>query len=637
MRAVALATITVLLALLGAPLCAVAAPTPAAEIETTKGKTKPSFPDQVTQEFRVETEHGKMYGWVTRPDPAKYPELYSKGQGTEDEGVPVILKLSPYNTLNQPVEDLPSRLGGSVQNYFAPRGYAYAQFDVIGTRESGGCYDYGGIRERETAAAVVDFLGSRSWSNGNVGMIGGSYDGTTQFAAAVEQPKHLKAIIPQVAIDRWYDYAYGGGIRYLLNSEEPTDEGFDTPFAFDFGFALIPPSSTEEESADVLAERINPCDRLEHTQRGYDPDPVYDEFWKERDYRRRADRVEVPTFIEGGWLDHNVKHWDSTRMFMALPNDVPKKLVMGQWPHSASQFADAQNMRHAWFDYWLLGIETGVMDLPAVDSELNTGKRTQLASWPPPGTRRVRVPLSKTASSFELGLVGEDPSYRDVDKRLTEDEALEGQCNGRCLVFLSNPLKERIRISGGPVVRLRATSDAASTHYTPVLFEEAPDGTRTIISRGFLNTRNRNGLGESDPLTPDEPYKAPVPVWDTDYRVAAGNRIGVAVLSANAAWALPEDDSAATNTILLGGGSWLALPLSEGAPARVQPDDPKPHEDLFDNTNGSGDGEGGGDGVAGVGDGRGDGASLPATGAGAVLPGLIMLGAGFVALRRRRV
>ena len=620
---------------LALPATAAPAPAPApaaAKIETTKGVTKPNFPTQLTEEYRVETKHGTMYGWVTRPDPDAYPKLYSQGQGSEGAGVPVVLKLSPYNTLNQPVEELPHALGSSVQNFFAPRGYAYAQFDVVGTRESGGCYDYGGIRERETAAAVVDFLGSQDWSNGNVGMIGGSYDGTTQFAAAVEQPKHLKAIIPQVAIDRWYDYAYGEGVRYFLNSEEPTDEGFDTPFGFDFGFAIIPPSSADGESATVLAERINPCDRLEHTRRGYDPDPVYDEFWKERDYRRRASKIQVPTFIEGGWLDHNVKHWDSTQMFEALPDDLPKKLVMGQWPHSASQFDDAQNMRHAWFDKWLLGLNTGVMQLPPVDSQLNTGQRTQLGDWPPPGTRRVDIPLTAKGSPGHLGLEGDDPSYRDIDKRLTEDEALEGLCEGRCLVFVTEPLTQGVRISGQPTLRLRATSDAESTHYTPVVFEEAPDGTRSVISRGFLNTRNRNGLSQSDPLTPGEAYTAPISIWDTDYRVAKGNRLGVAVLSANAAWALPEDDSAATNTLKLAGASWLTLPLSEGAP-EIQQETREgggrtgPTGDDRDGTDG-----GGGGGVGNAGDGR----SLPATGAGAVLPGLVMIGAAAVLVRRRR-
>ncbi|MGH3087027.1 MAG: CocE/NonD family hydrolase, partial [Rubrobacteraceae bacterium] len=245
--------------------------------ETTRGKSQPKYTEFVTEQYRVETEHGTIYGEVKRP---VVPD------GVD---VPVILTYSPYNVLKSPSPLAGSTADDSVADYFAPRGYARAVFDVVGTRESSGCYDYGGIAERETGAAVVDFLGTRDWSNGKAGMIGGSYDGTTQISAAIEAPEHLTAIIPQVAIDRWYDYAYGGGIRYFLNSERPTDEGFDTPLAFDFGFGFLPPTDpTQPQFADALADHINPCERIQHTEYGYDPDPVYDEFWDERDYRSKA-------------------------------------------------------------------------------------------------------------------------------------------------------------------------------------------------------------------------------------------------------------------------------------------------------------------------------------------------------------
>ncbi len=82
-----------------------------------------------------------------------------------------------------------------------------------------------------------------------------------------------------------------------------------------------------------------------------------------------------------------------------------------------------------------------------------------------------------------------------------------------------------------------------------------PRGVRrhgSVINQGFLNTRNRNGLdGGSTPSTPARANRAPGPIWDTDDRVAKGERIGVAVLSSNALWALPEDHSRAQNTLLL--------------------------------------------------------------------------------------
>ena len=249
-----------------------------------------------------------------------------------------------------------------------PRGYARAVFDVVGTYGSTGCTDFGGDGERKTAAAVVEFLGTQSWSNGKVGMIGGSYDGTTAIAAAIEAPEHLAAIIPQVAIDRWYDYMFNDGVRMTLedNPGGLADPPGDSPLDYDTIYGVIPPypslASDPAGVAGVLADHLNPCNRAENQTRGYQTDPVYDEFWVERDYRALADRVKAPVLLEGAWLDDNVKHWATTRFFDALPEGEgapPKKMVIGQWSHSASQFPDAPALRLKWFDQFLKGMRDG--------------------------------------------------------------------------------------------------------------------------------------------------------------------------------------------------------------------------------------------------------------------------------------
>lgn len=533
-------------------LALLSAPAGAQEmLQTAQGLSKPVYTESVTEVYRVETTHGVMYGEVVRP---VVPE------GVK---VPVILTYSPYNILGSPANQAGSIADDGTASYYVPRGYARAVFDVVGTRESGGCYDYGGIRERETGKAVVDFLGSQAWANGKVGMIGGSYDGTTQYAAAIEQPEHLTTIVPQVAIDRWYDYAYGGGIRYFLNSENPTDEGFDTPAGFDFGFGFIPPLDvTATGYPGVLADRVNPCERLEHTQRGYEPDPVYDAFWQERDYRAQASRIQASVMIEGGWLDHNVKHWDSTRMFLALPENHPKRLIMGQWNHSASQFDDAQAIRHAWFDHWLLGLDTGVMALPRVDTQASDGVRRQHADWPPKGSTEVVAPLY---SLVDLDPMAAGPLlWTDLNPGLTEEQIFEEGCRaGECALLLVGVAGTELRISGSPRLELHGVSDAASTHLTPVLFHLREDGSAPeIITRGFLNLRNRGGLDKSEALVPGEIWTATVEFWDVDAVVPKGHFIGVVLMSANAAWALPDTPGAATT--LDRAASRLVLPVASG-------------------------------------------------------------------------
>lgn len=568
MRRIALLVAVLAVALL--PLAPAAAQEPA-PLVTVQGQSQPIYPQRVPAEtYRITTRHGVIYGNVERPVvPA----------GVK---VPVILTYSPYNVLRAG-----AGAADGIATYFVPRGYARAVFDVVGTKDSGGCYDYGGIRERETAAAIVDALGAMEWSNGRVGMIGGSYDGTTQIAAAIQKPKHLAAIIPQVAIDRWYDYAYGGGIRYTLNSENATDEGLDTPLGFDFGFGALPPQDVGDPAAaaTVVRERINPCDRGVHTENGYDPDPVYDAFWVERDYRRLAGNVTAAVLVEGGWLDHNVKHWDSTRFFAALPATTPRHLVMGQWRHSANRFPDAQNYRHAWFDRYLLELPIDLSALPAVDTEPGqappAAARRQEVSWPPPGTQQVALPLVPDATGAVGRLeqrVGAGMTYTDANAALTENVTLGATTPpgpATYLRFTTAPLASAVRISGGAVLDLAVTATTVATgsaesHFTPVLFDEAPDGTRRVITRGFLNTRNRNGVDRSEPPAAGVPYRAPVELWDTDWIVRQGHRLGLVVASSNAVWAA-SDSTRATHALApgtaAGTGSVLRLPVSAGAEA----------------------------------------------------------------------
>ena len=201
----------------------------------------------------------------------------------------MILTYSPYNVLGEGEETT-----DTYGTRYVPRGYARAVADVIGTRNSSGCWDYGGAKEQQSGVDLVNFLARQEWSNGKVAMIGGSYDGTTanMVAARSAQAPGLAGIVPIAAISRWYGYAYSDGIRYSGNSQRPTDEGADTPLGFDFGFGRTPP--TDPAALDAARDRIRPCDADLHTQKGYDTSPDYDAFWLERDYRKDAEQLRRP-------------------------------------------------------------------------------------------------------------------------------------------------------------------------------------------------------------------------------------------------------------------------------------------------------------------------------------------------------
>jgi len=93
----------------------------------------------------------------------------------------VILTYSPYSVLG--------RNGDA--DHWVPKGYARAYADVIGTGNSGGCYDYGGNREKRTGHDVVEWISRQRWTTGRSGCSAVSYDGTTQYATAVTHPRGL--------------------------------------------------------------------------------------------------------------------------------------------------------------------------------------------------------------------------------------------------------------------------------------------------------------------------------------------------------------------------------------------------------------------------------------------------------------
>jgi X-Pro dipeptidyl-peptidase len=294
---------------------------------------------------------------------------------------------------------------------------------------------------------------------------------------------------------------------------------------------------------------VNPCERVEHDQRAFLPDPVYDKFWRERDYLSRISNVRASVMIEGSWVDGNVHPINSIEMWSALPANYPKKLVMAQQGHGDANLPDSVDIRHAWFDYWLLGLDTGVMDLPSVDSFVNNGVRFQDAKWPPAGTRTKRVVLSDKDGIDTLGLVdGPEAVWVDNNPALTDGDAMRGGGGTADVVFEGRPVEDSVRIAGTAVLDADVVTSAENTWLTPVLFSDL-NGTTDIITTGMLNARNRFGLRKSVPLEPGKPWRARVKFQPVDYVVPAGARIGLALMSMNKTEALYWSGSLATNEL----------------------------------------------------------------------------------------
>lgn len=414
--------------------------------------------------------------------------------------------------------------------------------DVRGTYNSGGCWDYGGIKERHDGYDLVEWLGTRDWSNGKVAMTGASYDGTTANAAAVENPPHLATIIPVSAISRWWGYAYQQGARSTYSGESADiDPPSDTPADFMFAYGFLPPPDPGALThAQQIAMRWNLCDRVEKALKGYSTQPDYDAFWRERDYLRLAHRVKVPVLISHGELDFNVKTWEGTQWFQALRTE--KAMVLGQWPHASprGRYAEWDTFLEAWLERWLYGVRNGVENQPAVRTQTNDNEWHLQETWGHWDNDHTGINLLDGPKTF---------AYFD-DGALTESEMLRGIGQGSRYVRVKVPHSSGIRLEGRPVLNLKASSDSASTHFVAVLCDVAPTGGCRVVSRAFLNARYNDSLAKGKDLEPGKKYTFKLQFIDKDHVVAKDHHLELIIASSSNTWVAP-DERRATNTLYL--------------------------------------------------------------------------------------
>jgi X-Pro dipeptidyl-peptidase len=544
--------------------------------------------------YIIKTKHGDIYVEVAHPT--------NKGKIVKG---PAIATYSPYSILGR----------SNGRDRWVPKGYHRVFADVVGTGNSGGCWDYGGKREKETGYELVEWIAKQKWSTGKVGMIGGSYNGTTQHAAAVMRPPHLTTIVPELAIARWYDYAYGGGIRYNLNNENPTDEGVDTPLAFDFGLAIPPPLDPDDPNwAERVGSTITPCEELQHTEHGYDDTPDYDKFWIERDYERLAHKVKIPVLVAHTWGDWNVKQKNGWDMFKAYPN---AKMYFGdRWTGHDLPDGKYEKVVDKWFDYYLMGIDNGINRLPKITSEtanydgalkylsankVKTRPVKLYAQWVPPtmtGDMAWKLMPTKPIAGF-----GQAAPLSRFPAAGINNEAHSNhhyRNNHDWWAFESPALKKNTRIFGEIKVNLYLQTQREWITLTPVIVDADPACHEMVagnhvalpqcspknlwsMTRGWLDSRYRNGLNKQVPLKPGSPARFTVVEHPQDYVFKKGHHIVLNFSTEIAEWSLPkpyncagatDPEACAFVTVLWKDGKTnVVLPVVNG---------PKDAKDLFD-------------------------------------------------------
>jgi predicted acyl esterase len=480
--------------------------------------------------------------WIPMPDGTRLAvDLYRPRDAKKQERFPVLLEYLPYR------KDESRGRCYSLFSYFVERGYIVARVDIRGTGNSEGHlieYEYTD-QEQEDGEAVIEWLANQPFSTGKVGMFGISWGGFNSIHMAMRNPPALKAIIAIEATDDLYqdDVHFIDGVLHFDSYEVSQEVDNSFPGA---------PEFVIDES--FYSNRFDTTPWMLVYKRHQRDGPFWDRASLNVDYSK----IRVPTFVIGGWYDG---YRDSVpRMLQHMT--APVKGLIGPWAHSFPNRGypePTMEWRHEavrWFDYWLKGKKTGIMEEPKF--------AVYIRDWHPPGLTLDKAPGKwrweegwplERSRSLELNLHSDHRLRQSrpeaADHKLKYIPSVGVEAGGsvmwwgdfmpdqrptdeQSLVYDTEPLEEDIEILGFPRVALNASASAPMADWFVRLSDVTPDGRVTQITGAGFNGAHRNSAVDPESLVPGKTYALEIEMHFTSWVFPKGHRIRLSV--SNAQW-----------------------------------------------------------------------------------------------------
>jgi putative CocE/NonD family hydrolase len=446
-------------------------------------------------------------------------------------------------------------------------GYATVLVDDRGTGTSDGDWDSWGQRMQADYAEVLDWIVAQPWSDGRVGVTGGSYMGITSLFTAAHGHPAVKAVFAVVPMaDAYRDIVFAGGqvntafIPLWMGLVTATGAPQHLAGAADFQVPMVADAALGGESA-------------------YDGP-----FWRQRSPIEVVPSIDVPTFVVGG-LDDIFQRGEPLLYEALVANGVDARLLLGPWTHGstgsglpADGVPATDDLLLQWFDAHVRGLDTGADCIPPVTQYVRGDERYASApSWPVPGLRADRWylhgdgtldttapttteagrtyaqllptgPCTRSTNQWLIGLV--EPTGCAADNRLDEAGSL---------TWTSEPAAAPYTINGPIQADVWVTTTGAEAVVSVAVSDVAPDGTSTGLTNGLLLSRHRavdparsrtlDGQSIQPwhpfteeavlPTSPGEPMLLPVEVFPTSATIAPGHRLRVTVAAYDVPHALP--------------------------------------------------------------------------------------------------
>ncbi len=525
----------------------------------------------------------------------------AKGAVPAEGRFPALLERTPYDKRRPVLEE--------AGRFFAERGYVVVVQDVRGRHRSEGEWYFLSRLEGEDGFDTLEWLARQPWCDGQVGTMGMSYSTATQQALALMQPRALRT---QILLEGGWDYHH----RTLRHSG-----------AFELGVALPHAMRLAQEGKELARDAglrealeqalgdlpgrlgrlaVRPRDAvrgLPPSEAGWFADMLtrgdWDDYWKQPTLclAEHVDQYpDIPILLQTSWYGHHA--WATFQKYQALRkrNRSPTRLVVGPWTHGWEDYGrtwcgevdfgapsrlDLNELRLRWFDHFLKGLPTDVLEGPPVrlfvmgggsgarDAEgrvQHGGAWRSEDEWPLARTRPTRLYLRADG-----GLSAEVPPVEVTPRRYRFDPAdpvptIGGQVQapsfpgflqggafdqrGRpdlwacrdqkplstrpdVLVFQTEPLPEALEVTGEVVVELWVSSSAIDTDVTAKLVDVFPDGFAMNLTDTILRARYRDSRERAEPLTPEREYRLVLRLPPVSNLFTAGHRLRLDVSSSN--------------------------------------------------------------------------------------------------------
>jgi putative CocE/NonD family hydrolase len=491
-----------------------------------------------------------------------------------DGKFPVLLVRTPYDRRNE----------ASIGVRGAQRSFVVISEDTRGRYASEGKF-YTFINEPNDGYDTIEWAAALPYSNGKVGMFGGSYVGATQMLAAITNPPHLAGICPIVtssnyheswtyqggAFEQWFNQSWTSGLAEDTLTREATHHAnaaqgmWELPLS---SYPLFNMNARNATSSETLAPYY--LDWLAH--------PNYDDYWKKIAIEEHFADIHVPALHVAAWYD--IFLGGSLRNYLGIKahggNDAARNgqqlMVIvgghagngpkiGDVDFGAASNIDEDDVILEWYDFLFRGAQNRFADgKPVKIFVMGENKWREESEWPiaraketkyflhaaaaansaqGKGTLTTTAPAKETADQFTydpakpVPTVG-GPLCCDADHWPAgprDQRAVESRDD--VLVYSATPFAQDTEVTGLVSVELFAKSSAPDTDFTAKLVDVWPDGFAQNITEGILRASHRESQEHPTLITPGQVYKLSIDLWATSNVFKKGHTLRLEISSSN--------------------------------------------------------------------------------------------------------